>query len=621
MCGIAGFIVSDLDAPDAVLARMVAALKHRGPDGEGHWREEAAALGHRRLSIIDLQGGSQPMCSSDGRYVVVFNGEIYNYLALREELGRKGYAFRTQCDTEVLAPLYAEYGTDMVTKLRGMFAFALWDRKEKLLFAARDRLGQKPFYYCLEGRKFAFASELDSLLECPSVPRELTLEAVRLFLRYGYIPPPMSIYRGVSKLPPASWILFSEEHGLQVQQYWQTRPGQEKTFSNLKECEETLDELLREAVRVRLMSDVPLGAFLSGGLDSSLIVAYMRELNDCEVKTYSIGFGAGSYDESPYAASVARDLGVHYESRRVDLADEAIVERLVAQFGEPFGDSSAIPTFYLSQFTRSHVTVALSGDGGDEIFGGYKRYLGRRLLQWYMLLPPALRRASIGALLRHTGETTAYYRTSFMKLLRGLHRNAELLDETPRNLMPIIFSDGEIKTLLGSAGSGAVDPLLARLDRLSGLDPVEQMMYLDAETYLEGDINVKVDRTSMAHSLEVRSPFLDHHVVEFMARVPLEWKLHGWTGKYLLRRVAQRLVPRDVITRPKHGFAVPMGDWFNTRLKERWEELVRNGLPPFIERKAVEKIWGDHRTGRRDEGYRLWHLLVLSLWWQNHNRR
>ena len=570
-------------------------------------------LGHQRLAIIDLHGGHQPMISEDGRLAVVFNGEIYNHADLRRTLLARGYTFRTSCDTEVLLYLYREHGERMTEFLRGMFAFAIWDRDKRTLFAARDRLGQKPFYYWGDGDAFAFCSELAPLTTLLPVRLEKDWQAIRLFFSYGYIPPPYTCYRSVHKLPPASQLTYADGQA-SVTQYWsvEPRPDPRARESDLLE---QLDELVREAVRLRLMSDVPLGAFLSGGLDSSLIVAYMRDLCGSGVKTYSIGFADPTFDESRHADTVGRYLGVEHRCEPVRMENVGLLDRLARHFGEPFGDSSAIPCNHLSEFTRRGVTVALSGDGGDEIFGGYSRYLGRRCLGIYRLAPPWLRNGVIGSLLEHTKEPTAYLRSSPLKMLRQLHRNARRLDEAPDSITPNVFTGAELAALFPEGvGEPGTDPVLARLERLKHLHPIEQMMFLDAETYLEGDINVKVDRMSMAHSLEVRSPFLDHKLVEFMSRVPLGMKLRGFRTKFLLKKLGEPKLPREIVHRRKHGFSVPLGEWFRQELVAAWNDTVTVESVAPLAYASVKQMWETHQSGRRDLGYHLWHILMFCLW-------
>jgi asparagine synthase (glutamine-hydrolysing) len=550
----------------------------------------------------------------EGRYVLVFNGEIYNYLELRRELEERGVRFRTQGDTEVLLAAYVADGPACLDRLNGMFAFAVWDRREKVLFAARDRLGVKPFFYArgADGL-FAFASELQALR---GLPLDFTLRARALveYLRHGFIRSPDTIFRGVHELRPAHCLHFGPA-GLRVRRYWEppaTDPSlRERPMGGLAE---ELRELFRSAVRLRLRSDVPLGAFLSGGLDSSAVVATMRDLGESEIHTFAIGFEEESFDESPYARRVADHLGsIHHEAHASLRAADLLFD-LVRHYGQPYGDASAIPTWHLCRETRRHVTVALSGDGGDELFCGYRRYVARRLLERYQRLPRAVRRGLVPALVRHLPEGTSYHDSSLAKKLRLFVALDERVTSDPEDAYPDHFGSDGLSRLL--------DPTLHRsesakelLVRRTTLGPIAYLMEADQLHYLPDDILTKVDRASMAHALEVRSPFLDYRVVEFANRLPLEWKLRGLTTKYLLRKAFADDLPREPLTRKKHGFAVPLGDWFQGPLVGTFREIVlQQPGPDYLEKAEVARLLHEHQKGRVDHGYRLWLILFLHAW-------
>jgi len=616
MCGITGFIGLELDNPKATLQKMMCALSHRGPDDSGIWNDGNTWLGHQRLSIIDIELGHQPMVSESG-LVIVFNGEIYNFIELREQLKKRGYKFDTNCDTEVLLYMFDEYGEKMTSYLRGMFAFVIWDNKEQVLFAARDRLGQKPFYYYYNKSGITFSSELYSLLACDIVPKEISWESIQLYFKYGYIPPPYTSYKNISKLE-AGYQLIYKNGNFNKSCYWKNEVLR-KRIQKENELIEELDIILRESVKSQLISDVPLGAFLSGGLDSSLIVTYMKECSTGDIKTFSVGFDEPTYNEAYYAKYIAKSLGVENRVEQVQIKSVDILDILIKHFGEPFGDSSAIPTWYLSKYTREYVTVALSGDGGDEIFGGYRRYVGKKLIKYYNLIPKSIRETIVGSILKYSRENLEYTPNSILKMLRYFDFNAKRKEEDALDIAPNILNRTSIENLFlhFTEMKDLFDPIREKAKLLTSLKPEEQMMFLDTETYLEGDINVKVDRMSMANSLEVRSPFLDHNVVEFMASLPLEMKLRGFTTKYLLKKLALGKLPQQIINRKKQGFNAPVGKWFHNELIPIWRNVIQ--LPeikdlPFNQN-YIDKIWQDHKNKRRDNGYILWHFLIFFLWY------
>jgi asparagine synthase (glutamine-hydrolysing) len=606
MCGIAGYAGRSRSAArsEADLGAMCAAIRHRGPDEEGHHVGPGVALGMRRLSVIDVLGGSQPIANESGDVHVVFNGEIYNHHAIRARLAPR-HGFRTRSDTEVLVHLYEEMGDAMVDELRGMFAFAIWDDRARRLTVARDRLGIKPLYYWQTGDGVAFASELRSFLALKEFPREIDADAVREYLALGYVPDPSCILRGVRKLPPAHVLTWSAEEGLAIRQYW-TPVRPESPIVDEREAVEELRRLLADAVASHLESDVRLGAFLSGGIDSSTVVAQMARLSGTTVETFSIGFEEPEFNEAPHAAAVARALGTRHTELIVRPEADALIEQLVHAFDEPFGDSSALPTMLVSELARQHVTVALSGDGGDELFGGYTRYGemdGARREQ-----PGVARRLARAAALRLPHST--FGRNRLLHLSRG--RRGQYAG-TVAHALPV--SEGGVLTEVDDALS--LDRLLDRwFDPAADRDFLTQMTLVDLGSYLPGDILTKVDRASMRVSLEARVPLLDHPLVEFAVSLPGHWKRRGGVGKWILREAVQGLVPDSVFAQPKRGFGVPLADWLRRDLRHRLDTLLRadRAVYEHADRASVSRLVNEHLSGRRDHSHFLWRLLVLDLW-------
>lgn len=625
MCGICGILTR---APrhkidEALLRRMCGTMRHRGPDDEGicldAWSGGQIGLGSRRLSIIDLEGGRQPMSNEDGALRVVCNGEIYNFHDLREHLLRRGHTLRTRCDTEVILHLYEDKGIDCIEDLRGMFAFALWDAAKERLLLARDRLGKKPLLYRLDGERLVFASCIRAILQAPNIPREVEAEALHHYLTYQYVPHPLTMFRGILKLPPAHRLLF-ERGEARVERYWRPEFSEAADMSEA-ECVEGVRGLLEEAVRLRMVSDVPLGAFLSGGIDSSIVVGLMSRQTREPVRTFSIGFEEKNYDELGYARTAANRF--HSEHREFIVRPRAaeIIPELVRHFEEPFADSSAIPTYCVSKMTSEFVKVALTGDGGDECFGGYPRYravkLGgiadrlpgplRRLLGWrgWQRLPASVEQKTL--------------RRRAKKLLRALSCPPE-----QRYLMWISIFDEESKRFLCTAdfassvaGKDSLD-FLDQYYRVAGRgDFLGKTTFVDLMTYLPCDLLAKVDVTSMAHSLEARAPFLDHKLVEFAATIPTHLKVRRWTMKYVLKRAFADLLPPRIVRRGKMGFGVPISEWFRRDLAG----YVRDALLDqraldrgYFRPQAVEQLIEQHVGRRADHGYRLWALLMLELW-------
>jgi asparagine synthase (glutamine-hydrolysing) len=614
MCGIAGFLTREPADPD-LLARMCAVIAHRGPDDEGSHIEGGLALGMRRLAIIDLNSGHQPIWNEDETIAVVFNGEIYNHRQLRAELQATGHRFRTNTDTECLVHLYEAEGVSFVRRLRGMFAFALWDRRRQRLVLGRDRVGKKPLVYRITGDAIWFSSELKSLLQDPSVTRRVDPVALHHYLTYQYVPAPWTIYEGIRKLPPASTLVY-ENGDVHIDRYWQLR-YEPKTTDHESVAVERLRDLLIDATRVRLMSDRPLGAFLSGGLDSSLVVAAMSEVATGPVKTFSIGFDERRFDERPYARLVADHFGTDHHELVVRPDAVEVLPELVWHYDEPYADSSAIPSLYLARMTREHVVVALNGDGGDESFGGYERYLAavhaarlsssattRRAASWLHRTLPDLQPGTLyGKGRRFLGVLAQDAARQYASMISYFDSDQKSLIYTP-----------EMRTTVDSIDSyELIDPWLTD----SGSDDfADRLLGTDVETYLPGDLLVKMDIATMASSLEARSPFLDHHVMEFAASLPALWKVRGRSGKRILKQLAREWVPDPVIDRPKKGFGVPLSLWLRTDLHEMLNDNLTDATARsrgYFDPTGVARLIREHDDGR-DHGPRLWALLMFELW-------
>ncbi len=624
MCGIAGqfnFLGHEPVDPEQI-RRMSRVLSHRGPDDEGVFVKGPIGLGHRRLSIIDLAGGKQPMQDESGLFTVVFNGEIYNYRELRELLVSKGYRFRTQSDTEVILNLYRDRGPDCLEDLRGMFAFALWDSKNQKLFLARDRIGKKPLFYTVREGALFFGSEIKSLLEAPQVPRSTRLESIDDYLTYGYTPSPFTMFEGILKLPPAHWMMCDRQ-GVSVHSYWALSYEPKEKLSK-EAWKEKIGSILSEAVKLRLRSDVPLGVLLSGGLDSSTVVALMSQLQVRSIRTFSIGFEESDYSELRFAREVARRFGTDHHELIVRPDAAAVLPKLIWHYNEPFGDSSCIPTYYVSQLTRSHVKVALNGDGGDEAFAGYDRYRGAKLAQSLRWIPkPVLQGAK--HLFRQMADRVV--KGDPKRWRRPLHFLEALTDSSDSGLRYLrwvsIFTESEKGELYTDrlradlAGHSAEKFLLERLHRSKASSMVDRLLDTDSQSYLPEDLLVKMDIASMAHGLEVRSPFLDHKFLEAVARMPADLKLHRFQTKYLLREMVKGLLPPSILTRRKMGFAVPIDHWFRGELREFLRDVL---LDPstiqrgYFKRGAVENLLSEHQERKRDRRFHLWALLNLELW-------
>ncbi|TKB07421.1 asparagine synthase (glutamine-hydrolyzing) [Desulforhopalus sp. IMCC35007] len=622
MCGIAGATRTLLgETPEEVLFQMNVAMIHRGPDmGDINYDDEIG-LCHRRLSIIDLsQDGKQPMSILDGRFTIVFNGEIYNYLELRKGLQDLGYEFHSDTDTEVLLYLYAEYGSTSLLMIRGMFAYVIWDKKEKRLFGARDRIGKKPFFYYQRKNDFAFASELKSLLAIKSIPRKIDNTAFLDYLHYLFIPDPKTIYQNIYKLEPGHFFIFQNNH-LAIQQYWDV------DFSNqiqgsVGEISEALLAEMREATSCRLISDVPLGAFLSGGIDSSGIVALMAEALTEPVTTCSIGFFDKTIDEATDARQFAEVMQTNHHEHYVRDEPAQIIKKLVYHFGEPFADSSMVPTYYVSKLAKKNVTVALTGDGGDESFAGYQKYSADMFENRVRsMLPNSL--LALGARVTNGSDV------GLLKRANSLLRSTSLSPGKAFFLTNSFITNRQLDLILSEKMlnlSAEYDPskhIVRLYDKANGPDHLSKILYTDLKMYLPGDILVKVDRMSMANSLEVRSPLLDHKLIEFAASIPSDLKLKDGEKKFILKNSLKKVLPKAIRSRKKRGFVVPLDHWFRHELKEMAEKEIfhNNFLNEFLNLKSVENIWGEHQSAKVENGTLLWTILMFSLWLKNERDR
>ena len=609
MCGIAGFAGIDTAGalPRARLERMCGAISHRGPDSAGYFVQPGVAMGMRRLSIIDISGGQQPICNEDGTVTVVFNGEIYNHRALRTRLELAGHRFSTRSDTEVLVHLYEERGLDMVAELHGMFAFSIWDATKRQLLIARDRTGMKPLSYFEHGGGIEFCSELRSLWAADSSALRILPAAVMQYLAFGYVPDPWTIFFGVRKLPPGHLLTWSAATGSSVRRYWQVPAPSEAKLSE-QDLIHSIRSMLDKAVASHLESEVPLGAFLSGGLDSSTVVALMGKHAAGRVRTFSIGFAEEEYDESAAARSVAQELGTEHTELIVSPNVEAVFDDVAAMFDEPFADSSAIATFLVAQLAKEQVTVALSGDGGDELFGGYTRY--RSLLGRGSSAASAVR-SSIGKaalLLPHMFP----WRNKLIDV--GRSRWGQYAATVAQ---PIRRQEGGVAARRHAANAASIDEQLQeRLAHVCGWDFAAAMMQVDIGTYLPGDILTKVDRTSMAVSLEARVPLLDAELVDFALQIPGNLRVTATESKRLFRRAIEGIVPPSVLSRPKRGFEVPLGRWFRGPLRHRIQALrtMPAAMTEFVDQESINRLIGEHLFGRRDHSGVLWRVLVLQRW-------
>jgi asparagine synthase (glutamine-hydrolysing) len=627
MCGITGWIKLDKsDASvngEAILHPMCERIVHRGPDSEGLWVDDHVALGMRRLSIIDLKTGDQPVFNEDRSIVAMQNGELYNYREIRADLEKRGHRFFTQTDTEIIPHLYEEYGDAFVEHLNGMFAIALWDSRKERLVLARDRFGEKPIYYGVFDRNLIYASEPKALLAHPSVKAELNTDALRHYLSFDYVPAPISIYKGVYKLP-AAHILTVENGEIQTRRYWNLNFHKNGNIPSVSQAAEDLKELLSDAVRIRLVSDVPLGILLSGGIDSSTVAAFATRHAAERVKTFSIGFEEDSFDESKYARLVASHLGTeHYEDRLSAEKAGDLISEIGKWLDEPLSDGSLIPTYLLSRFVRKHVTVALGGDGGDELFLGYPMYFGHKMAAVYGSIPRFLRAGVIEPVVNALPVSTR--NLSFDYKAKRFVRASHLDPVSRHHTWFGSFSIEQQQQLLTQEVLNSSDGDIYRgaLDLLNLIDTdneIERMQYLDMNFYMAEDILTKVDRAAMAVSLETRAPFLDPRIAQFAVSIPVEYKLHGRKGKYILKKAVEELLPKQILQRPKKGFGIPIAEW----LKGRLNPLLHDMLAPerikdqgLFRSEYVQKLIDEHEKGAASHHKELWTLLVFQLWWDN----
>lgn len=634
MCGIAGICQVDASplTPEAGqwVKAMTDRMSHRGPDGEGQWSRGPVCLGHRRLSIIDLSGGGQPMHSADGQMTVTFNGEIYNYAELKEQLTALGGQFQTSSDTEVILEGYRIWGPDCLARFDGMFAFALWDNQQRRLFCARDRFGKKPFFYTVQQGRLYFASELTGIEQLRHLSLTMNPQAVMRYLAYEYVPTPHSVYTEVQSLPPSHMLLL-QDGNLSISRYWDMpMPDESDKRSDNELCEE-LCFLLSRAVRRRMVSDVPLGVFLSGGIDSSIVAGLMARQSSTAIKTFSIGFSEASYDESRYARIVAKAFATDHHERVLSAEECAdTLPGIISRMDVPMADASVAPTWLLSGVTREKVTVALGGDGADELWAGYEHYIGFKVAQWYNAAPSALRRGIIEPLAQLLPSSAGYInpRLAVATFLRAAHAPAWQRVQT----MLTAFTPDMQESILDDAfkaqqpGFLAPEVLFAptrehydHWQPQNAATPLARAFHVYARQFMLDDILVKVDRCSMLHSLEVRAPFLDKDAAEFAARLPVSRKLHGFKRKWLLKKAFAELLPDEILYRNKRGFQIPVAQWLRGRMRPLMEDLLNESTlkaQGIFNYQAVRALMDEHVSGRADLRKPLWTLLVFQLWWR-----
>lgn len=623
MCGIVGFTdLKNNNSKTEILQRMNDCIVHRGPDEDGFYENERIALAMRRLSIIDLAHGKQPITNRDKSKWIVFNGEIYNFQELRIDLEKRGYEFKTNSDTEAIIHLYDEYGADCVEHLRGMFVFAIWDEKEKTLFIARDRVGKKPLLYSHQpSGDLIFGSEFTALLAHPEISREVDMQAIDAYLSYLCVPAPLTAFKQIRKLEPAHYLIWKNGE-IETKRYWQPNFSKKIKISEEEAIEETT-RILRESTRLRMISEVPLGAFLSGGVDSSTVVALMAQESSQPVKTFSIGFEEQDFSELKYAKKVAGHVGAEYHEFIVKPDALEVLPKLVEHYGEPYADSSAIPTYYVSKETRKYVTVALNGDGGDESFAGYERYAAMRIAEKYHKIPRALRKVFVETAVNliptseikrsRARDLKRFVKAASLPRIERYFRWVSAIDRQSKNEL-------YTKDFLGQIGSqDASDYIGQWFAKANGSGILDATLLTDQMTYLPNDLLVKVDIASMANSLEARSPFLDHKVIEFAASLPESLKMKRMETKSLLKKVAARLVPKEVIYRRKMGFGVPVGNWFRNDMKDFVRDVLlseKSFSRGIIQPEMMKKYVDEHINSERDYTHQIWTLLMLELWFQ-----
>ena len=627
MCGITGWVnleqTNSKNHTEAVLHSMCEAIVHRGPDSEGIWMDDMVALGMRRLSIIDLHTGDQPVYSEDKSIVVMMNGELYNYREMRATLEKRGHKFVTQTDTEIVPHLYQEYGDDFVDHINGMYAISLWDTRKKRLVIARDRYGEKPLYYGVFDGKLIYGSEPKALLAHPSITAELDTESLRQYLSFDYVPAPRSIYKGISKLP-AAHLMTVETGEVKTRRYWNLTFKKNGHVPSLEKAASELRDLLSDAVRMRLVADVPLGILLSGGVDSSTVAAFATQHATETVKTFSIGFSEDSFDETRYAREVAAHLGTdHYEEiLSAENAGDLITE-IGTWLDEPLSDGSLIPTYLLARFVRKHVTVGLGGDGGDEIFAGYPMYFGHKLAGAYGAIPQFLRIGLIEPVVRRLPVSTKnmsfdYKAKRFVKSAKyeTIARHHSWFGSFSIDEHMHVLTENVLTQTSGDIYAGP----RRLLDICDARDEIERMQYLDMNFYMAEDILTKVDRASMAVSLETRAPFLDPRIGEFAASLPLDYKLRGNRGKYILKKSVEGLLPKAILNRSKKGFGIPIAEWLKGRLNPLMHEMLtpqRLNEQGLFESDHVQTLIAEHENGIASHHKQLWTLLVFQLWYDN----
>ncbi len=620
MCGIAGFISKEKNAPlderADLLDRMCRRITHRGPDEQGTIVKDRAALGMRRLSIIDLKSGQQPIFDCSGRLAIVFNGEIYNYQTLKKDLESRGHRFKTNSDTETIIHLYEEFGADCLAHLRGMFAFAIYDFAEETLFLARDRVGKKPLFYSLTAQgNFVFGSELKVLLEHGEISKEIDFSALDSYLTFGYVPEEFCIFKGVHKLAPGTFLIYKNGE-ITTQKYWDFDYSGTSEIKTEAEYSEVLREKLKEAVKIRLISEVPLGAFLSGGVDSSAIVGMMSQISDAPVKTFSIGFNEDTFNELKFARLAAKHFGTEHHEFIVTPDLVEIVDDLVWHFDEPFADSSALPTFMVAKMARSFVTVVLSGDGGDELFAGYTRYVTDKKRSGLGKLPRTFRQNFLKPLSQMLPHGTKGKNFLYNTSLDAIDRYIDSVSYFGKLKKNELYSNLLREKLNGNFGKA--EQLYRRIaDSVGSENPTDKLLYLDSKTYLPSDILTKVDRMTMATSLEARVPLLDHELIEFVQKIPAALKLKGTSTKYIFKKAMEGIVPNEILYRQKQGFGVPVNEWINSQLKDRIHGILsekRTLTRGYFEPKYIQILLEEHSKNRRDHSHSLWILWMLELW-------
>ncbi len=615
MCGIAGIVLTDKNKPidKTELENMTNSIYLRGPDDEGYYVKENVGFGFRRLSIIDLHTGHQPLANEDDSIWIIFNGEIYNYQELRAKLVAKGHLFKTNTDTEVIVHLYEEYGKDCVKHLRGMFGFAIWDDNEKKLFCARDRFGIKPFHYYQDRGRLLFGSELKVITSANNIATDIDLLAMDTYLSYGYIAGERSIYSSIKKLKPGHLLEFSPENGeMSIEHYWKINFQPDTSKSEDEWCEE-INEVLKESVKMRMISDVPLGAFLSGGIDSSSVVALMAQQSNQPIKTFSIGFKEQQFNELQYAREVANKYGTDHHEHIIEPESVDLLPKLVHAYDEPFADSSAIPTYYVCKFAREHVTVALSGDGGDELFAGYRSYPKLSNIYNYNRVPHGINKLFWGSLYKSLpasvkGKGITYFLSQPREVVAAYF---SIITQPERK---ILYNDGIWDKIRSSPAEQMKVDLIKSF---SSKEFISRMQQLDMTTYMPDDILTKVDRVSMYNSLEVRVPILDHKFAELSFRIPSNLKLNGQSKKYLLKKAMTPHLPESVVSHKKQGFAVPLKMWFKDDLKEYIYDRFsssNNQITEYLNIDYINKIIDDHNHGMRDMNYKIWTLLFMDAW-------